>query len=138
MAGISRRDSRLEEGRETQPALGLRRSSATIYLADILGFLYQHTHDNAYADKVRQILIEYGSLRDAYPKDYWRTRAEYRNGMPALSNFFFMPAYSRAYLRIRDSQTQYPAPFAVPTRLRLCRRPPYRNSTSPALFQRAI
>ena len=86
------------------PLWGYDAPAQPIYLADILGFLYEETHDNAYADKVRQILVEYGSLRDAYPKDYWKTRAEYRNGMPALSNFFFMPAYSRAYLRIRDSQ----------------------------------
>ena len=89
---------------QPSPLWGYDAPAQPIYLADILGFLYQHTHDNAYAEKVRQILIEYGSLRDAYPKDYWKTRAEYRNGMPALSNFFFMPAYSRAYLRIQDSQ----------------------------------
>jgi len=86
------------------PLWGYDAPAQPIYLADILGFLYQQTQDNAYADKVRQILLEYGNLRDAYPKDYWKTRAEYRYGMPALSNFFFMPAYSRAYLRIRDSQ----------------------------------
>src|SRR5262245_11813518 len=86
------------------PLWGYDAPAQPIYLADILGFLYEETHDNAYADKVRQILVEYGSLRDAYPKDYWKTRAEYRNGIPALSNFFFMPAYARAYLRIRDSQ----------------------------------
>jgi hypothetical protein len=85
------------------PLWGYDAPAQPIYLADILGFLYQHTQDNAYADKVRKILVEYGSLRDAYPKDFWKTRAEYRNGMPALSNFFFMPAYARAYLRIRDS-----------------------------------
>jgi hypothetical protein len=93
-----------KKGVKPSPLWGYDAPAQPIYLADILGFLYQHTHDNAYADKVRQILIEYGSLRDAYPKDYWKTRAEYRNGMPALSNFFFMPAYSRAYLRIRESQ----------------------------------
>jgi hypothetical protein len=87
------------------PLWGYDAPAQPIYLADILGFLYQHTQDNTYADKVRQILTEYGSLRDAYPKDYWQTRAEYRNGMPAVSNFFFMPAYARAYLRIRDSRT---------------------------------
>ena len=86
------------------PLWGYDAPAQPIYLADILGFLYQQMHDNTYADKARQILVEYGGLRDAYPKEYWKTRAEYRNGMPALSNFFFMPAYARAYLRIRDSQ----------------------------------
>src|SRR5258706_14055050 len=60
------------------PLWGYDAPAQPIYLADILGFLYQHTHDNAYPDKVRQILIEYGSLRDAYPKDYLNTPSEYR------------------------------------------------------------
>jgi hypothetical protein len=74
-----------------------------IYLADILGFLYEQTQEKSHAKKVREILLTFGSLREAYPKDYWKSRAEYRNGIPALSNFFFLPAYSRAYMRVRDS-----------------------------------
>lgn len=74
-----------------------------IYLADVLAFLFQQTRERSYAEKVKEILLAFGELRDAYPKDYWKSRAEYRNGIPALSNFFFLPAYSRAYLRIRDS-----------------------------------
>lgn len=74
-----------------------------IYLADVLGFLYQQTGDKVHAERVRDILVAFGKLRDSYPKDYWKTRAEYRSGLPALSNFFFLPAYSRAYLRIQGS-----------------------------------
>jgi len=74
-----------------------------IYLADVLGFLYQETKEKSYAEKARDILVSYGDLRDSYPKDYWKTRAEYRNGIPALSNFFFLPSYSRSYMRIRES-----------------------------------
>ncbi|MEK6572308.1 MAG: hypothetical protein AABZ61_13115, partial [Bacteroidota bacterium] len=74
-----------------------------IYLADLLGFLYQETKDKSYAEKARDILVSYGDLRETYPKDYWKTRVEYRNGIPPLSNFFFLPAYSRSYQRIRDS-----------------------------------
>ncbi|MGA9364213.1 MAG: hypothetical protein WBW16_07580 [Bacteroidota bacterium] len=74
-----------------------------IYLADVLGFLYEETKDKSYAEKARDILTSYGDLRNAYPKDYWKTRIEYRDGLPPLSNFFFLPPYSRAYLRIRES-----------------------------------
>ncbi|HMB90117.1 MAG TPA: hypothetical protein VKP65_04670, partial [Rhodothermales bacterium] len=77
--------------------------SQPVYLADILGFLYRETGERMYAERAATLLTDYGDLREAYPADYLTTRAEYVNGMPAVSNFFFLPAYSRAYLRIRDS-----------------------------------
>jgi len=74
-----------------------------IYLADLLGYLYQETKDRSYAEKARDILASYGDLRETYPKELQAKRAEYRNGVPSLSNFFIMPPYSRAYMRIRES-----------------------------------
>ncbi len=82
---------------------GYNSTAQPIYLADILGFLYQETGDESYAQRAAQLLAEYGDLRDAYPDDYYRTRIEYENGVPSLANFFFLPPYSRAYLRISDS-----------------------------------
>jgi hypothetical protein len=74
-----------------------------VYLAGTLGFLYEVTKDELYARRTAELLLSYGELRNSYPKDYWKTRAEYANGIPAISNFFFMPPYTRAYLRIRNS-----------------------------------
>lgn len=74
-----------------------------IYLASTLAFLYEETGDKSYAQKSADLLASYGELREAYPEDYWKTRAEYAEGVPAIANFFFMPPYIRAYLRIRDS-----------------------------------
>ncbi len=74
-----------------------------IYLADLLGYLYQETKDKAYAEKARDILAAYGDLRETYPKEIQAKRAEYRNGVPSISNFFIMPPYARAYMRIRES-----------------------------------
>lgn len=74
-----------------------------IYLADLLGFLYERTGDVAYARRAAQILASYGDLREAYPDDYEQTRAEYDDGVPSLANFFFLPPYSRAYLRLQGS-----------------------------------
>ena len=74
-----------------------------IYLADILGFLFQETGEVRYAERAGQILADYGDLRQAYPPDYAETRAEYENGIPSLANFFFLPPYSRSYLQIRDT-----------------------------------
>ena len=87
---------------------GYNSPSHPIYLADILGFLYEQTEENVYAQRAAQLLYEYGSLREAYPEDYYKTRIEYADGMPALSNFFFLPPYSRSYLRIKDSDVLTP------------------------------
>lgn len=82
---------------------GYNSPAEPIYLADALGFLYQETREKIHAERAAQLLAEYGDLRQAYPKDYAKTRAEYVNGIPALANFFFLPPYVRAYLRVRDS-----------------------------------
>lgn len=82
---------------------GYNSPAEPIYLADVLGFLFQETQEKIHAERAAQLLAEYGDLRNAYPKDYAKTRAEYVNGIPALANFFFLPPYVRAYQRIRDS-----------------------------------
>ena len=74
-----------------------------IYLADLLGYLYQETKDRSYAEKARDILAGYGDLRETYPKEMQARRLEYADGVPAISNFFIMPPYARAYMRIRES-----------------------------------
>ncbi len=74
-----------------------------IYLADLLGYLYQETKDRSYAEKARDILAGYGDLREIYPKEMQAKRVEYSEGVPAISNFFIMPPYARSYMRIRES-----------------------------------
>lgn len=74
-----------------------------IYLASTMAFLYEQTNEKQYAERTAQLLAPYGDLRDVLPKEYPKTRAEYSDGVPALSNFFYLPAYVRAYLRIRNS-----------------------------------
>ena len=74
-----------------------------VYLASTLAFLYEETKNKDYAKKAAELLAMYGDLRAVYPESYVRARIEYEDGLPSLSNFFFMPPYIRAYLRIRDS-----------------------------------
>jgi hypothetical protein len=81
-----------------------------VYLADLLGFLYLETKDQSYAARAREILVSYGELKKPYDTPEYRAkRAEYREGVPALANFFYMPAYSRAYMRVRESGVFSPA-----------------------------
>ncbi len=74
-----------------------------IYLATTLAFLFEQTNEKQYAERAAQLLASYGDLRDVLPKEYPKTRAEYSDGVPPLSNFFYLPPYVRAYLRIRNS-----------------------------------
>lgn len=74
-----------------------------VYLASTLAFLYEHTGEKEYAERAARLLASYGDLRDVLPVDYPKSRVEYSKGVPALSNFFFLPPYVRAYMRIRES-----------------------------------
>jgi hypothetical protein len=74
-----------------------------IYLADILSFLYEETGDIEYARRTARLLTDFGQLRTAYPQEAIAERIEYAHGLPAIANFFFLPPYSRSYMRIRDS-----------------------------------
>jgi len=74
-----------------------------IYLASTLAFLYEETGERHHAERAASLLAEYGSLRDAVPEGYAATRIEYENGLPSVSNFFFLAPYVRAYMRIRNS-----------------------------------
>ncbi len=90
--------------KEYNPSIlwGYNAPGGPAYLAGALAFLYEETKDTSYAQKAAEILASYGDLRTAYPKDYATTRAEYVNGIPAISNFFFMPPFIRAYMRIHQ------------------------------------
>jgi hypothetical protein len=74
-----------------------------VYVASTLAFLYEETGDPEYARRAASLLGSFGDLREVLPKDFAKSRAEYSHGIPPLSNFFFLPPYVRAYLRIRSS-----------------------------------
>jgi hypothetical protein len=74
-----------------------------VYLAAVLGFLYEETHERVYAERAAALLSSYGDLRSSMPKGYAPTRVEYEQGIPSLTNFFFLPPYVRAYLSLRGS-----------------------------------
>ena len=74
-----------------------------VYLASTLAFLYTETHQRIYAERAAELLATFGDLREVLPKEYAKTRIEYSEGVPSLANFFYLPPYVRAYLRILDS-----------------------------------
>lgn len=82
-------------------------------LGVVLGYMYQHTGNEKYAAKVIELLLEYEDIKRIYPKAFYEKRIEYKNGLPPLSDFFDMNAYSRAYSMIRDSKKLTKGPRAT-------------------------
>ena len=74
-----------------------------VYCAAVSGFLFEQTHERVYAERAAALLSSYGDLRASIPHGYAGSRIEYENGVPSLTNFFFLPPYVRAYLAIRSS-----------------------------------
>ena len=74
-----------------------------VYLADLLGYLYLETKDKKYAEQARDMLISVVDMREQYADEFKGRRIEYRNGVPAITDFFVMPPYMRSYMRTRDS-----------------------------------
>jgi hypothetical protein len=95
--------ARWKEGVTSNPLWGYDAPAHPVYLASTLAFLYEQTGNTEYARRAATLLTEFGDLRQMLPPAFAKTRVEYSNGVPALSNFFFMPPYVRAYLRIRSS-----------------------------------
>ena len=75
----------------------------SVYLADVLGYLYLETKDKKYAEQARDILISVVDLRKQFADEFKGRRIEYRYGVPAITDFFVMPPYLRSYMRTRDS-----------------------------------
>lgn len=72
-----------------------------IYLAALSSNLYEITKNREYLDRVKALLLYYGKYREAYPADFFKTKAEYAKGLPALPNIFTFGKYVHAYAILR-------------------------------------
>ena len=75
------------------------------YLAALSANLYEITRDEKYLDRVRLLLLYYGKHREAYPADFFKSKAEYAGGLPALPNIFTFPKYVHAYAILKKYRT---------------------------------
>jgi hypothetical protein len=64
---------------------GYNPPATPLYLAATYGYLYSLNHDEQYAQRAVALLAEYGSLRSTLPADFASSRAEYSQGVPALT-----------------------------------------------------
>ncbi|HSQ76354.1 MAG TPA: hypothetical protein VLT13_12395, partial [Bacteroidota bacterium] len=94
----------LEADRETwrksvdvQYVFGYNPPGNEVYLAALSANLFGVTGDQEYLRRAKKLLLEFGRHRDAYPRDYAATRAEFDNCLPVVPNLFFFGKYCHAY-----------------------------------------
>ncbi|MGA7305726.1 MAG: hypothetical protein WBW88_12680, partial [Rhodothermales bacterium] len=68
-----------------------------LYLAALDANLYEITGDSKYLDHAKDLLLYYGNYRDAYPEDFYKSKAEYSAGLPIIPNIFSFGKYVHAY-----------------------------------------
>lgn len=76
-----------------------------IYLAALSVNLYEITQEKKYLDRTKELLLYYGKYRDAYPPDFYKTRPEYGDRLPALPNIFTFGKYVHAYAGLQKHGT---------------------------------
>ena len=74
-----------------------------LYLAGVYSYLYKVTGQELYAERSVALLSTYGDLRQTLPAGFEATRAEYEQGVPSVSNFFYLPPYARAIREVKGS-----------------------------------
>jgi len=70
--------------------------------AEISAHLYERTGEKRYAEITRDLLVEIPALRRYFPEKF-RTRVEYKIGVPAVNWFRTLPVYAKAYVDTKDS-----------------------------------
>lgn len=73
--------------------------------AELLGFMYQRTGEEKYVKKAVEMLLVYEELKTVFPREFYENRAEYRRGLPPLSDFFSMYSYPKAYWYIQKNKS---------------------------------
>lgn len=66
-------------------------------------FLYNVTKEKKYAERVRNILVNYGEFTKIFNPKYKKLRVDYKRGIPPITNFFDVIPYMQAYDYIKDS-----------------------------------
>jgi len=80
---------------------GYRAPGGLLEMAVIYAYLYETEKKPEYAARAKEVLLTYGDYRSAYPESSIRLRSDYADGVPALSDFFTVMRYIRAYDALR-------------------------------------
>ena len=94
----------LEQWRKTFDPLnvfGYRAPGGLLETAMIYAYLFETEKRPEYAARAKEIVLTYGDYRSAYPESSIKLRSDYADGVPALSDFFTVMRYIRAFDTLR-------------------------------------
>ncbi len=94
------RDSLLSLWRDNFDAksiFGYRPPPRFLEMATIYATLYDYEGNVEYANRAKQVLLDYGEYKKMYPKKEEKRRPDYTNGVPALPDFFTNMRYIKPY-----------------------------------------
>jgi hypothetical protein len=98
------RDELLAQWRKSFDPLnvfGYRAPGGLLEMAVIYATLFETERTPEYAARAREVLLTYGDYRSAYPESSIKLRSDYAAGVPALSDFFTVMRYIRAFDTLR-------------------------------------
>ncbi len=76
---------------------GYRAPGGLLETAVIYAYFYEREKKPELAERAKAILLSYGDYRSIYPESSIKLRADYADGVPALTDFFTVMKYIRAY-----------------------------------------
>ena len=82
---------------DPENVFGYRPPGRFLEMATIYATLYELEGVEAYADRARTVLLEWGDYRNAYPAEAAERRTDYIDGIPALPDFFTTMRYIRPF-----------------------------------------
>ncbi|HUT07236.1 MAG TPA: hypothetical protein VMY15_00190, partial [Candidatus Latescibacteria bacterium] len=80
---------------------GYRAPGGLLEMAVIYSYLYEKEKKPEYAARAKGVLLTYGDYRSAYPESSVKLRPDYKDGVPALPDFFTAMRYIRTYDALR-------------------------------------
>ena len=96
------RYSELAGGNIVSELIGYQPPTFIVNIADVSSYLYERTGDKKYARTTRDLLVSMNEYRQYFPEAF-RTRVEYKDGIPAVNWFRALPVYTEAYTRTLSS-----------------------------------
>ena len=106
------RFSNLEGTNIVKELVGYQPPTFLVNIADVSSYLFEETRDPQYAQTTRDLLVSMNEYREFFPEEF-RTRVEYKDGIPAVNWFRALPVYVEAFRRTRDSGVYAEADLAA-------------------------
>ena len=104
--GLASCEDRIEEWRrcyKPTEKTGYCPPAEPVWLANLAASLYNLTGREEYAREAIHRLACHHEFKSAFPDSLRAARPEYARGVPALTDFYQVPYFARAYLYVRDA-----------------------------------